>query len=124
MRISTLLLFLSGLFIVAPARSQAEDESGQSIPSLKFNLANADGVAIDQYQLPELWNRRLGRLAMDNVGTEQDQVCYTMRSYRVERTERVDESTQPLKYSRCQSSSEFDLKNADERVVEPEVPQP
>jgi hypothetical protein len=121
MRISTLLLFVSGLLVagVASARGQATVDSLQSIPSLKFDFANADGMAIDSYRLPE----PLERFTMDNARSAQDQVCYTMRSYKVERTERSDESTAPMKYSTCQPSSGFDVKNADERVVEPEEPQ-
>jgi hypothetical protein len=121
MRISTLLLFVFGLLLVgaASARGQSAVDSLQSAPSLKFELANADGMAIDQYRLPKQWNETLGRLALDNVGPAQDEVCYTMRSYKVERTERSDESTQPMKYSICQPSSGFDVKNADERVEIP-----
>jgi hypothetical protein len=133
MRISTLLLFLSGLLAagVAPARGQATADSLQlessqtvsPIPSLKFDLANADSMAIDQYRLPKPWDDSLGRLALDNVRPEQDQVCYTLRSYKVEKTERVNESTQPMKYSTCQPSTKFDVKNADVHVVGPEGPQ-
>jgi hypothetical protein len=117
MRISTLLLVVSGLLVasVAPAHGQATVDSLQSIPSLKFDLADADGLAIDSYRLP----KRLERFTLDNVGPAQDQVCYTMRSYKVERTERVEESTAPMKYSTCQPSSGFDVKNADERVAIP-----
>jgi hypothetical protein len=121
MRISTLLLFLSGLVLagVAPARGQATADSLQSIPSLKFDLANVDDIAVDQYRLP----KRPERFTMNNFAA-QDQVCYTMRSYKVERTERMDESTQPLQYSTCQPSSGFDVKNADVHVVGPEGSQP
>ena len=94
-------------------------DSTQSIPSLKFDLANVDSMAIDQYRLPEYFYRRLGRFTIDNVGPAQDQVCYTMRSYKVERTERVDDSIGAMQYSTCQPSSGFDVKNADERVAIP-----
>jgi hypothetical protein len=122
MRISTLLLFLflSALLMVgvAPARGQA------TVDSLNFDLAKVDDLAIDQYRLPKHWEQRLGRLAMGDVKPAQDEVCYTMRSYKVERTERMDESTKPMKYSVCLPSSGFDVKNADESVVEAEEPQP
>jgi hypothetical protein len=133
MRISTLFLFFSGLLVAAvgPARGQATADSLQlessqvasAIPTVKFDLANADSVAIDQYRLPKPWDESLGRLALHNVRPEQDQVCYTMRSYKVERTERVNESTQPMTYSTCQPSTRFDVKNADVHVVGPEGPQ-
>jgi hypothetical protein len=129
MRISTLLLSLSGLLMagVAPVRGQAAVDSLQlessqatsSIPSFKFELTNADHIAIDQYRLPKHWDESLGRLATENIGREQDPVCYTMRSYKVERTEQVDESLGLMNYSTCQPSSRFDLKDADERMAIP-----
>jgi hypothetical protein len=121
MRISTLVLFLFGLLVagVAPAPGQTADDSLQSVPSLKFDLANADGLAIDHYR----WDESLAHLTVDNIRPAQDQVCYTMRSYKVERTERMNESKAPMKYSSCQPSSGFDVKNADVDVAGPETPQ-
>jgi hypothetical protein len=122
MRISTLLLFLSALFLtsVTPVGAQTPDDSLQSAPSLKFDRANADGSALDHYR----WDGNLARFRIDNVRSAQDQICYTIRSYKVERTERMDDSTEPMKYSVCQPSSGFEVKNADESVILPEGPQP
>jgi hypothetical protein len=131
MRISTLLLFLflSGLLLagVAPARGQATADSlpaesshaTWAIPQTKLDFANGNDLAIDQYQLPKAWNESLERLALDKVGPARDQICYTMRSYKVERAERFQDSTGRMQYSTCQPSSRFDVKNADERVTIP-----
>jgi hypothetical protein len=132
MRISSLLLLLSGLLMagVVPARGQAPSDllplnSSQAkwvSPSTKLDLSSVDDVAVNESRLR--WDESLRRFTIDNVQPAQDQVCYTMRSYKVERTERVDDSTQPMQYSTCQPSSGFDVKNADVHVVEPEGSQP
>jgi hypothetical protein len=124
MRIPILLLFGLLVAAVAPVHGQATVDSLQSIPSLKFDLANADDMAIDQYRLPQKYAYHLDRLLSNDAPEGKDQVCYTMRSYKVERTERIDESTAPMKYSTCLPSSGFDVKKADESVVEPKEPQP
>jgi hypothetical protein len=133
MRISTLLLFLSGLLIagVASGHGQSSADSLPSesshatwvLPSTKIDFANADDVEINRYPLRKRWDESLGRFTMDNIQPPQDQVCYTMRSYKVERTERSSDSTEPMQYSTCQPSSGFDVKNADIHVIGPGGPQ-
>jgi hypothetical protein len=136
MRISTLLLFLflSGLVVagVAPARGQSTVDALQSessratwvVPSTNLDLASAHDLAIDQYRLRKHWDENLGHFTIDNIRPAHAQVCYTMRTYKVEGSERYNDATEPMKYSTCQPSSGFDVKNADVHVVEPEEPRP
>ncbi|HTF42747.1 MAG TPA: hypothetical protein VK641_02545 [Terriglobales bacterium] len=137
MRISTLPgLFLAGLLMadVASAADQAQSATQPVAPSAPFtNFASLpkpeSNLAVDQYRLLRRYSSKFHHLLTDNATPVnatpvQDEVCYTMRSYKVERKERFSATTEPPQYSTCQPSSRFDLKNATDSIFSPEVPEP
>jgi len=132
MRISTLpALFLAGMLMagVALAADQAQSATLPAAPSAPFtNFASSpkpeSNPAVDQYRLLRKYSSKFHRLLTDNATPVQDEVCYTMRSYKVQRKERFPEATEPPQYSTCQPSSRFDVKNATDSIFGPEVPEP
>jgi hypothetical protein len=131
MRISTLpALFLAGLLMadVASAADQAQSATLPAASSAPFtNFASLpkpeSNLTVDQYRLLRQYSSKFHRLLRDNATSVQDEVCYTMRSYKVERKERFSQATEP-QYSTCQPSSRFDVKNATDSIFGPEVPEP
>jgi hypothetical protein len=132
MRISNLpVLFLAGLLMadVASAGEQAQPTAlpaASSAPSTDSDdLSKPESnMAVDQYRWLRKYSSRFHRLLTDNATPAQDEVCYTMRSYKVERKERSSDASPPTQYSTCQPSSRFDVKNATDPVFVPEDPRP
>ncbi len=127
MRISGLLvLLLSGLFAagVVSAGAQSQPASLPSnLPPAASSATNFDllqklstGMAIDQYRLPRERRDDLAHFAT-NLQPGRDEVCYTMRSYKVSGKERFDDADHPMEYSTCQPASRFDIEKADEPAV-------
>jgi hypothetical protein len=132
MRISTVpALFLAGLLMadVASAADQAPSATLPAAPSAAFtNFAYLpkpeSNLAVDQYRLLRKYSSKFRRLLANSATPVQDEVCYTMRSYKVERKERFSDATEPPQYSTCQPSSRFDVKNAIDSIFVPEAPGP
>ncbi len=142
MRIPGLLvLSLSGLLMVGVVSASAQSSSAsvpsnssQSVslaPSNSFDLLQepAISLAIDQHRLPQGRRNDPDRFAT-NLGPAQlepaqDEICYTMRSYKASKKERFDDanpdpnrdsnsdSEQPAEYSTCQAASTYNMQNAD-----------
>ena len=50
-----------------------------------------------------------------------DDVCYTMRTYKVKRTERLTDRQRSLRgYATCEMAGNYRLRSADAKVLEPE----
>jgi hypothetical protein len=132
MRISNLpVLFLAGLLMadVASAGEQAQSTALPAASSATFTDSDdlpkpESNRAVDQYRLLRKYSSKFHRLLANNATPVQDEVCYTMRSYKVERKERSSDATQPTQYSTCQPSSRFDVKNATDSIFVPEDPRP
>jgi hypothetical protein len=57
------------------------------------------------------WHRSdLHNLGSIHIEDDRDKVCYTMRSYVVEREDRDSDSTKLVGYSTCQPSSRYELR--------------
>ncbi len=124
MRIPGLLvLLLSGLLVEAAVPASAQSQSVLSpsaapTPGTEVDLLREPdtGPAIDQYRLPVHF------LAPDyvpgGVPPVQDTVCYTLRSYRVERSERFSDGDGVIGYSTCQPSTRFEFKQAVQTVTD------
>jgi hypothetical protein len=132
MRISTLpALFLAGL-LLADAASAADQAPSATLPlapsapftNFAFSPQPESNLAIDQYRLLRKYSSKFHRLLTNNATPVQDEVCYTMRSYKVEGKERFSDATEPPQYSTCQPSSRFDVKNAIDSISVPEAPAP
>ena len=132
MRISNLpVLFLAGLLMaeVASAGEQAQPTALPAASSAPFTDSDylskpESNKAVDQYLLLRKYSSKFHGLGNHNATPVQDEVCYTMRSYKVERQERSSDATQPTQYSTCQPSSRFDVKNATDSIFVPEDPRP
>jgi hypothetical protein len=136
MRLSGLLILsLSGLLMAGAVAASAQSssasvpsnssQSASLAPSNSFDLLQepATSLAIDQYRLPQGW--RAHHLDRFTTNPAQDEVCYTMRSYKASKKERFDDtnsdanhdsnsdSEQPAEYSTCQAASTYNMKNAD-----------
>jgi hypothetical protein len=134
MRISNLpVLFLAGL-LMADVASAGEQAQSTALPAASSSLSlftDSDdspkpesNMAVDQYRLLRKYSSKFHRLLANNATPVQDEVCYTMRSYKVERKERSSDATPPTQYSTCQPSSRFDVKNATDSIFVPEDPGP
>jgi hypothetical protein len=105
---------LSPAFTDSQFLSSANTNSNQSVlPSLTnpFSKPDASSGAL------QLRNPQLGFEAP--AGASKD-VCYTMRSYKVKRTERLDDSQSGVRgYSTCEMASSYRLRSADSKIQEP-----
>jgi hypothetical protein len=89
---------------------------------LKFRSSQGnnpfDRMRIDQYQ-PPLKPRIpiAGPVHPIERGLLTDTVCYSMRTFRVDRDAPDSDSTHAAGYSTCQPARRFQLKNADEHLI-------
>jgi hypothetical protein len=118
------VLLLSGLLVAAVASVSAQSQSVLTSPSptpatnLDLLQQPAAGMAIDQYRFPV---HSFGPVqALKNITPMPDAVCYTMRSYKVERSEKLNDDDGVVGYSTCQPSSRFEFKDAVETVTDPQ----
>jgi len=114
---------------VASAAEQAQSTALPAASSAPFTDSDylskpESNKAVDQYRLLRKYSSKFHGLLNNNATPAQDEVCYTMRSYKVERKERSSDATQPAQYSTCQPSSRFDVKNATDSIFAPEDPRP
>lgn len=137
MRIPGLLVLSLGLLMVAMFSASAQSSSA-SVPSNSSQSVTSasssqfdwlqkpvSDMAIDQYRLPQKWPDHHQDRFTTNLGQAQDEVCYTMRSYKASKKERFDDansdanrdsnsdSEQLAEYSTCQAASTYNMKNAD-----------
>jgi len=126
------------LFLLAGITASATEGSGQansqtspsSTDNQVFGLANTNS---NQSILPHLTNPfirpdtksgalqlRAPQLGVESRANANESVCYTMRSYKVKRTERLDDNQSGVRgYSTCEMASSYRLRSADSKVQQP-----
>ena len=110
MRLSLLPLVL--LCLVAAAVAEADRHSANEDLSVEKIPSSRD-------RAPEVG--RFGLLRLDQLATDAPgDVCYMLRTYRVERDEEDSDATRIVAEYKCQHASKFTVKKATPR----EVPQP
>ena len=116
MVVSTILLSLCLIFV--PGNAIAADHEQNADASLISNgellgVAGSDSNAL-RSQFPQTSQREGQSLA----GADGN-VCYTMRSYKVKRTERLQDGEHARRgYTTCEMSSNYRLRSADASVKE------
>jgi hypothetical protein len=136
-----LLSLLISLCVATSAAQSSPNNNSESSPSASALPRNPQANTVPfQFQLPFLAD---GQNLSDNEGTisgndadvlrtldsraqhllalQQDQnTCYTIRTYRVARESPDSDSTRPAGYSTCQRATRFQLKEAvDSREIVP-----
>ncbi|MGA9979920.1 MAG: hypothetical protein WBQ08_14955 [Candidatus Sulfotelmatobacter sp.] len=61
------------------------------------------------------WKIKAPSLSHNRVLGQNDATCYSIRSYRVTRDDPASDTTRLVGYSTCQSSTRFQVKEADDR---------
>jgi hypothetical protein len=127
------VFLLAGTTAIATAGfSQVNSQPSPTSPDNQvFGLANANHSS--QSVLPDLTNPFIKpdaksgalqlpapRLGVESRADTNESVCYTMRSYKVKRTERLDDNQSGVRgYSTCEMASSYRLRSADSKVQQP-----
>ncbi len=127
-----LVFLLAGTTAIATAGfSQANSQPSPTSPDNQvFRLANTNS---NQSVLPDLTNPfikpaaksgalelRAPQLGVESRANANESVCYTMRSYKVKRTERLDDNQSGVRgYSTCEMASSYRLRSAEGNTQQP-----
>jgi hypothetical protein len=127
-----LVFLLVGTTAIATAGfSQANSQPSPTSPDNQvFRLANTNS---NQSVLPDLTNPfikpdaksgtlqlRAPQLGVESRANANESVCYTMRSYKVKRTERLDDNQSGVRgYSTCEMASSYRLRSAEGNTQQP-----
>ena len=89
-------------------------------PKTEFHPAEPlDRIRVGEYS-PRLNQFIVPRIVLGPDGLSQDDtLCYTMRSYKVARDDPQSDSTHAAGYSTCQSATRFHVHTTEERVPVP-----
>lgn len=108
--------------LVTATLALAEDQHSTSQPNSDPQITMSASDAATGVNLPQLfehpgdqWKSRFSRspkLRDRTLAAGDGNTCYTMRSYRVERTERFGDEVTPRGYSTCQMASSFRVRSA------------
>ncbi|MGA9039598.1 MAG: hypothetical protein WB421_03600 [Terriglobales bacterium] len=107
MRIPGLLrLLLTGLLVAAAVSASAQSPS-RSLPPPASPTPREPVIFFGPCRV------------LKDITPIQDAVCYTMRSYKVERSERFTDGDGVVGYSTCQPSTQSEFKQAVQTVTDP-----
>jgi hypothetical protein len=104
-----------------PSNSSASTDKHSPNPETGLNLLTAlDRIRIGEYspQLSQFGTPRIVRIDPD-WQAQNDNLCYTMRSYKVARDEPQSDSTHAAGYSTCQPAARFHTHSI-EREIPPQ----
>ena len=126
------------LFLLAGITASATEGSGQansqtspsSTDNQVFGLANTNSNPAILRSLANPFIKpdtksgalqlRAPQLGVESRANANESVCYTMRSYKVKRTERLDDNQSGMRgYSTCEMASSYRLHSADSKVQQP-----
>jgi hypothetical protein len=117
------LLCIALLFIATLALAEDKPSTPQVSNDMQIALgapATMAAANLPQLYLPaspgDLWKPEStspAKLHKGTLATVDGNTCYTMRSYKVERTERMSDEVTPRAYTTCQMASGFRVRSAD-----------
>jgi hypothetical protein len=130
-----LLLFVLIVFFAAPAASYAQTANAPAIKS-ETPDSNSPAILPDKPQLdrtrsaPENNERALiaaqpiiehgGDLVLREPA-DQDELCYSLRTYIVARDDKKSDSTHVVRQVKCTPATKFGVKSADIRIQNPDT---
>jgi hypothetical protein len=114
MRWFSLLFTVVIVITVAPVFAQDSSELKSATGSERIGLPGKSAVGFDipQFQVSSSKRHRSGYGTL-RITSEPEPICYTMRTYFVEREDPQSDVTWVVGSSSCQWSSKFSLKSAE-----------